>query len=369
MKRVKVTVRSRPISSGRRTLFLDYYPAVRVPESMKMIRQESLGMYVYDHPHNQIERRHNDTTLMQAEAIRCLRVQNIVNDEFGFLDRGRLNTDFLAYFRKILQGRNAGWKSLYKHFEHFAGGACRVSQVNVSLCLKFRDYLLTAKRFDRPDKTIHNNSASCYYRKFRGLLAIAYNDKLLDEDLNPQLQRIDRKPTRIEFLTQHELNDLSRTPCRIPVLKRASLFSCLTGLRFSDVHKLEWKDIIPNLEGTGFNFRVRTQKTEAEALMPLSEDALKLCGERGRGRIFQGLTKGMTDYPLRKWIEAAGITKHITFHCFRHTYAVLQLAGGTDIYTLSRMLTHKHVTTTEIYLDLLEQTKHQTLGRIQVHLD
>ena len=80
MKRIKVTVRSRPISGGRRTLFLDYYPAVRVPESMKMIRQESLGMYVYDQPHNQIERRHNDTTLMQAEAIRCLRVQNIIND-------------------------------------------------------------------------------------------------------------------------------------------------------------------------------------------------------------------------------------------------------------------------------------------------
>lgn len=57
----------------------------------------------------------------------------------------------------------------------------------------------------------------------------------------------------------------------------------------------------------------------------------------------------------------------ILFHCFRHTYAVLQLANGTDIYTVSKMLTHKHVTTAEIYLELLEDTKTQTLGRIQIH--
>ena len=57
------------------------------------------------------------------------------------------------------------------------------------------------------------------------------------------------------------------------------------------------------------------------------------------------------------------------FHCFRHTYAVLQLASGTDIYTVSKMLSHKHVTTTEIYLDLLEETKSKTIGRIQIHKD
>ena len=71
--------------------------------------------------------------------------------------------------------------------------------------------------------------------------------------------------------------------------------------------------------------------------------------------------------PLKRWLREAGITKRITFHCFRHTYAVLQLANGTDIYTVSKMLTHKHVTTAEIYLELLEDTKTQTLGRIQIH--
>ena len=77
----------------------------------------------------------------------------------------------------------------------------------------------------------------------------------------------------------------------------------------------------------------------------------------------------MLNKPLKKWLAAAGITKHITFHCLRHTYAVLQLASGTDIYTVSKMLTHKHVTTTEIYLDLLDEMKEDTLGRIQIYKD
>ena len=65
----------------------------------------------------------------------------------------------------------------------------------------------------------------------------------------------------------------------------------------------------------------------------------------------------MTDRPLKRWLEDAGITKRITFHCFRHTYAVLQLASGTNIYTLSKMMLHKSIRSTEIYLDLLEETK------------
>lgn len=67
---------------------------------------------------------------------------------------------------------------------------------------------------------------------------------------------------------------------------------------------------------------------------------------------------------LPKWISDAGITKHITFHCFRHTYATLQIAAGTDIYTVSKMLTHRNVTTTQIYADLVNAKKRETVNRI-----
>jgi len=70
--------------------------------------------------------------------------------------------------------------------------------------------------------------------------------------------------------------------------------------------------------------------------------------------------------PLKHWIEASGIKKHITFHCFRHTYATLQIAAGTDIYTVSKMLTHKSVTTTQIYADLVSSKKRETVDKIKL---
>ncbi len=72
----------------------------------------------------------------------------------------------------------------------------------------------------------------------------------------------------------------------------------------------------------------------------------------------------MVNYPLKKRIADAGIKKHITFHCFRHTYATLQIASGTDIYTVSNMLTHRNVSTTQIYADFVSEKKRSTVNRI-----
>ena len=74
----------------------------------------------------------------------------------------------------------------------------------------------------------------------------------------------------------------------------------------------------------------------------------------------------MINVPLKHWIEACGIKKHITFHCFRHTYATLQIAAGTDIYTVSKMLTHKSVVTTQIYADLVSSKKRETVDKIKL---
>ena len=105
--------------------------------------------------------------------------------------------------------------------------------------------------------------------------------------------------------------------------------------------------------------------------MPISEQAYQLCGERKEGEllVFAGLPDpSWISRPVRRWVEAAGITKHISFHCFRHSYATLQLAGGTDIYTVSKMLGHTNVRTTQVYAKVVDAKKEEATKTIKLDL-
>lgn len=360
----KVTLRQRLYDSGRISLYLDYYPAIRNPETMQMTRREYLGIYLYAHPKNELERSFNNDMLNKAEAIRCIRVQSLINEEFGFLDRTKMKTDFLAYFLKMCRKKDQKWRIVYQHFYNYVQGHCTFGDVTIELCQGFREYLLNAKQLKRKGN-VSVNSASGYFSTFRGLLKIAYRDKWLRENINDFLDKIEAKEVKKEYLTLDEVKLLAQTPCEHEILKRASLFSCLTGLRISDILNLSWEDfeLAPD---QGYCIRIKTQKTLTEATLPISYEAYELCGKPSSGKVFRGLQRSMINYPLKKWLKQAGITKHITFHCFRHSYAVIQISLGTDIYTVSKMLTHKNVSTTQIYADLVNSKKRETAEKISL---
>lgn len=84
-----VTLRQKPLRNDRISLYLDYYPAIRNPYTMKMSRREFLGIYIYAKPKNEQQRMFNQDMLNKAEAIRCIRVQSLINEEFGFLDKNK----------------------------------------------------------------------------------------------------------------------------------------------------------------------------------------------------------------------------------------------------------------------------------------
>ena len=105
-----------------------------------------------------------------------------------------------------------------------------------------------------------------------------------------------------QYLTLAEVKKLAATPCKIPVLKQASLFSCMTGLRISDILQLTWDNIEVGPDN-GYYIRICTEKTETEATLPISNEALELCGIPGSGRVFKGLTRAMTNQPLKQWIR------------------------------------------------------------------
>ncbi len=358
-----VSLLRRPITNGRISLYLDFYPAIRNPETMKMTRREYLGIYIYAKPRNEMERDFNRQMLEKAEAIRCLRVTSLINDKFDFLDHEKMNGDFLAYFKKMCRKKYEKWDVVYAHFYNFVNGRCTFGDLTIELCKNFKEYLMSAHQLRLTHRKISRNSAAGYYSTFRGLLKIAYRDKLIKENINDFLEKIEWEDVKKQYLTADELKRLAGTPCDIDVLKRASLFSCLTGLRISDILNLKWEDleIAPD---QGYCIRIRTQKTQTEAVLPISYEAIELCGEESTGKVFKGLTRSMVNYPLKKWIKQAGIEKNITFHGFRHTYATLQIASGTDIYTVSKMLTHRNVSTTQIYADLVSEKKRETVNRI-----
>ena len=213
--------------------------------------------------------------------------------------------------------------------------------------------------------SVSRNSAAGYFSTFRALLKIAYQEKMIRENLNDFIDKIEWKEVKKQYLTLAEVKKLAATPCKIPVLKQASLFSCMTGLRISDILQLTWDNIEVGPDN-GYYIRICTEKTETEATLPISNEALELCGIPGSGRVFKGLIRAMTNQPLKQWISEAGIKKHITFHCFRHSYAVIQISLGTDIYTVSKMLTHKNVSTTQIYADLVNSKKRETANKISL---
>lgn len=367
--RTKVKIRFRPISNHRKSIRLDYWPRIRNPVTNKLSRYETLGMVIFDKPRDSYQKEHNRTMLAQAQAICGIRQQMVINEEFGFLDTLKPKANFLKYFYNCAIRNGNSWITAFKHFEMFMKGACCFGEITLDLCLRYREYIQGAAQIRSPERTLSANTAALYFQKFKYTVFFAYRDKWLRENVSEFLDYIEPVPTQRSFLTPDELMKLSQTPCESNVLKRASLFACTTGLRYSDVKALKWDNIEPSLMGTGYCMRIVTEKTDTEVTLPLSAEALQLCGVKSEGEVFAGLNRNLLKTPLERWLAAAGITKHITFHCFRHTYAVLQLASGTDIYTVSKMLTHKHVSTTEIYLHLLEETKIKTIDKIRIDID
>lgn len=359
-----VALYKRPIKDGsQQSFYLRFYPGYRDETTMKVIKNETLGIYIYTNPANKREKEFNEVMMEKAEAMRCRRYESIVNERFDFFDKNKLNGDFLQYFEKKSNEKSTKWQNVYKHFETFVNGSCTFGEVNVDLCRKFMDYLKNAPHYRYKGQKLHINTVAGYWSTFRAVLHTAYRDKKIKENPNGFLDRIDTIPTIKEHLSQPELIALAETPCEHPVLKKAFLFACLTGLRKSDIKRMTWDNIQPYGRG-GMNVTLRMQKTQDIVSNPVSDEALNLIGERCDGLIFKGFKNSMTQAPLRKWMKAAGITKHISFHCSRHTFGSLQVDAGTNIYVVQKMLAHKNVSTTEIYANMADEKKRESVNCI-----
>lgn len=318
-----------------------------------------------------------------ADNVRKLRQREFDNQAL-FTDREnelaeqqeKSNCNFIKYFEQLIQKRQKkssrsvtiNWTRVCKLFKAFAkSDTFAFSQINMKLIEDFKNFLLEAPRDGNKKGDITQNTASNYFSTFKTVLKQAFVDGYLTIDLSAKTKRIRKLDTRRETLTLEEINLLVNTECDKPIIKQGALFSLLTGLRHCDVKKLKWGEL--QKIGDKYRLNFTQQKTKGVEYMPISEQAYKLCGEPKQPEqlVFADLPDITKISPsLKKWIKAAGIHRNITFHCFRHTFATLQLTNGTDIYTVSKMLGHTDIKTTQIYAHIVDQKKEAAANAIVI---
>ena len=323
-------------------------------------------------------------SMIYADGVRKLRQREYDNaDLYSDAEteqaeqKERLQQNFIEYFDKVTTKRHANnsksilinWQRAVEFMKQFAGNTLLFAQINNRTAEEFKLFLLSAPLGGNKTGTISHNTASTYFSIFKAALKQAFVDGYLTVDISAKIKGIQEQESRREYLSVEELNILAATPCERDVLKRAALFSALTGLRHCDIQKLRWKEI--SIDGNQASLHFTQQKTNGVEYSPISGQALQLCGEIGMSEqfVFEDLPDpSWISHPLKQWIEAAGIKKKITFHCFRHTFATLQLSSGTDIYTVSKMLGHTNVKTTQIYAKVVDEKKNKAAHAIQLEI-
>lgn len=318
-----------------------------------------------------------------ADKVRALRQQEY-DTAVVYSDREqemiaqneRMEQDFIAYFNSIIykvhpNSSNSiivNWTRVGKLLSIFSEGKpIPFRKINVKLLEDLKLFMLTAPQGGNKKGTLSQNSAATYFSIVKAGLHRAFIDEYLTVDIAAKVKGIPELKVKRETLTLEEAELLAQTPCENEVLKRAFFFAILTGIRLCDIHELTWGEI--QKTSTGWRVDFTQRKTHVVDYLPINEQAYSLCGEPGEHdqQIFAGLTgSSWISRPLKKWIAASGIKKHITFHCSRHTFATLQLENGTDIFVVKGMLGHTNVKTTQIYAHIVDKSKRNAAEVLQI---
>lgn len=327
---------------------------------------ESLNIFLYENPKTPLEREHNKSINLHAEKTRIIKMSEFENNEAGSPTTYRGRESFTQYFKTLtnekynVEGNYATWEATYKHLLDFAGGQdTKFKDCNDDFLNRFRNYLLNTKS-RKSDTDLSTNSANVYLSKVKAALNRAQMDRIVTDNPSSRIKNITREETEREFLSHDELVRLKETHCECPLLKKAFIFSCQTGLRWSDVAKLKWKEIVFSKQDSKWKIHYTQKKTRKKQYHPIKKQAVELLGKFGEDEenVFKGLQySAKNNRTLIKWVKAADIKKHITFHCARHTYAVISLIATKDLFLVSDLLGHSDIKTTQIYAKIVKETK------------
>lgn len=374
-----VYLRGKRLSSGNISLFLD---VCRNNNRTK----HYLGLYLNIETTESVKRQ-NEETFRIAKTIAGEKNVILQKDENGFALSKKSKTNFISYI--LFQADEALKKSgnphgyyytlqsLAKHIAIYSGNSTTFQHVDKNYILGFIAYLKTAKNFNYKksntkkgkDVAISPNTQHNLFMKFKYVIKKAIKADVITINPLDKIEDSDKPKeeggTR-EFLTIEEIKKLIATPCKNDIIKRSFLFCCLVGLRYSDVASITWGELEQgNKEETLLRFKVK--KTKRGETFPISDEALKWLPDRNNASdeaiIFSLPKNDNANRQLKHWIASSGVKKKVTFHCSRHTAATLNLSLGTPIETVSKLMGHTKIATTQIYAKIIDEKKKEAVNR------
>jgi integrase len=321
---------------------------------------EALHLTVTDDP------RQNREVMKLAEICRSKRETQIVSGEWGLLDPVGGKKSLYTYLKELGKGRNSSKDRMIKvlpYLEKYPNGnTIQLGQVTEKWFLNFQDYLLKESGLSR-------SSANSYAFAIRMALKKAVHESIIPRNPTATVKSIAVPESDKVFLNSEEIQRLANTPIGGELgaeVRRAFLFACFVGLRISDIKSLAWGDI----EHNPLQIAKRQKKTGRKVFIPLHESAWHIIND---GTIHShtdlvfpllGSIKSPVNSYLVRWAEKANLDKHLGWHTARHTFAVLSLENGAEIYTVSKLLGHTNLKTTQVYAKATDKMKREAVNAL-----
>ncbi len=375
-------------TGSRESLFLDfYYGCSTVRDEIsgktsvkKKRRREYLKLYLHSNPRSQQERQENKKTLELARSIRTERAQQLLEQTKGYrLDPDNALTsidDFFfsyisSYSKKDIRMIRCAMERFRNYLISTYGqmpasqmlAQMTPAQITSDMVTGYADYLQDHSK---------GLGAQTIFARFKKVMRYALRHGYIHKDPTENIfLKADSTILRKEVLSLDEQEQLIRCHYKgeNPEVRRAFILCLYCGLRFCDVSELTYRNV--DFQNKLLRFEQRKTKGHSSVsgvIIPLTDDLVNLLGKPEKGKedakVFQLPTYGGCVSDLKSWTRHAGITKHITWHCARHSFAVSILNNGANIKTLSSLLGHSNINQTEKYTRVVDKLKEDAINSL-----
>ena len=319
--------------------------------------RKSMGISYDLKPTTLFAKRERKETLALAEKILFQREKEFQSNKAGLGKSYLAETNFFEFIenhlnntKMSLNNRN-GYENVVSKLKAHRGSYIIINQVDYDYCKGFAQFLITGLKKD--GNSLSSSTINSYFKKLTIICKELVQKGILTENpaLGVKLPKSIHK--RKEVLSKEEIRAIIETDCRLDTLKNYFIFSCFTGLDNATCQKLFWRDYV--IQDGVHKLLIKRGKNQKIYGFPISKDAIdwlsKLERKADDDKIFIGLTYGgHQNNLLLFWLKDAGINKHITPHCARHSFCYHFYKATKDLFTVMNVMAHKDVSTTQRYL-------------------